>query len=204
MRGSRTRAYPAGAWVRGATGKTGHVRTSDSLKTLDISSIEELDTRSMRLYTPHSSQLLSVRLNAPHAVSSRQGAPVSDFSAGARSGTRGRVRVAFGTQSSMEHRSFNGDARGKSPVKVLVDPPAAPICNRCRLSSGWGQAWSSRVCSDSSAVLTAAWPRSVAMRPSNRTVQRSTSASSSASPVHFGARTPEEWKKSSRRTRYLQ
>ena len=32
------------------------------------------------------------------------------------------------------------DARGKSRVKVLVDPPAAPICNRCRLSSGWGQA----------------------------------------------------------------
>ena len=61
-----------------------------------------------------------------------------DFSARARSGTRGGVRVAFGTQSTMEHRSSNGSARGKSRAKVLVDPPAAPICNRCRLCSSRG------------------------------------------------------------------
>ena len=42
------------------------------------------------------------------------------------------------------------------------------------------------------------------MPPSKRIVDWSTSASSSASRVHFGARTPEEEKKTSRQTSYRQ
>ena len=66
---------------------------------------------------------------------------VTFFSARTRIGTRGAVRVAFGTVSTTEYRSPNGDARaGKSRAKVLVDPPAAPTGNRYRLCSGWRNA----------------------------------------------------------------
>ena len=77
-----------------------------------------------------------------------------DFSARARSGTRGGVRVAFGMQSTMEHRSPNGSARGKSRAKVLVDPPAAPIGNRCRLSSSRGARARSQLWRYANATLT--------------------------------------------------
>ena len=85
----------------------------------------------MRPYTPHSPQLLSVRSNAPLAVSTRGDTDeTGEFSARTRIGTRGGVRVAFGTVSTTEHRSPNAEARGRSWGKVLVDHLAAAICNR--------------------------------------------------------------------------
>ena len=74
------------------------------------------------------------------AVSASAGEEDSHFSARARIGTRGGARVAFDTASTMVHRSFNGDARRKSGVKVLVDHPGALIINRCRLILSWTEA----------------------------------------------------------------
>ena len=87
--------------------------------------------------------------NIEHAVSSRRHRAMSHFAGSARIGTRGGVWVAVGSVSTTEHRLFNGEVRGRSLVKVLVDHLAAAICNRCRLCSSSGNACSSRVCSDS-------------------------------------------------------
>ena len=93
--------------------------------------------------TIHTSQL-STPLRQEHRATRRflEATPMKEVTfQRARESARGAVlgvRVAFGTVSTTEHRSPNGDARGKSRAKVLVDPPAAPICNRCRLCSGRG------------------------------------------------------------------
>ena len=51
----------------------------------------------------------------------------------ARIGTRGGVRVAFGTVSTTVMRSFNGVARRTSPVKVLSGPQPRLLIVGCRL-----------------------------------------------------------------------
>ena len=91
----------------------------------------------MSLYTFHSSQHRTAGTHVQVAVSASAGAEDSHFSARARIGTRGGARVAFDTASTTVHRSFNGDARRKSGVKVLVDHPGALIINRCRLILSW-------------------------------------------------------------------
>ena len=104
----------------------------------------------------------------------------------------------------MEHRSPNGSARGKSRAKVLVDPPAAPIGNRCRLSSSRGtrsrsQLWSMeiRTC-DLDSRTRKELPRATVKVA---TAELHARERAHVFPDHFGARTPEEKKIGSRRTR---
>ena len=115
----------------------------------------------MSLYTFHSSQHRTAGTHVQVAVSASAGEEDSHFSARARIGTRGGARVAFDTASTTVHRSFNGDARRKSGVKVLVDHPGALIINRCRLFSSPGPRSRSRLWRYANATLTVARARSV-------------------------------------------
>ena len=100
------------------------------------------------------------------------------------SGARYKVHVA----SLIQWRSA-WDNPGQGPSGG-VGMKAVPPPHR---SSRLGTSCSSRVCSDSSAVFDGGMHSNrFCMPPSNRTVQRSTCASSSASSVHFGARTTAE------------
>ena len=147
--------------VTGLTGTFGHVRTSDSVKIMYEASIEELDTRSMSLQTPHISQHITFQTHVQQAVFSRARERRRHSEARARIGTRGGVRVAFGTVSTVVKRSFNGVARGSGRVKVLGGHPALLHTNRCRLILSWRTRSRSRVCSDASATLTVARGRSL-------------------------------------------
>ena len=157
----------------------------------------------MSLYTFHSSQHRTAGTHVQVAVSASAGEEDSHFSARARIGTRGGVRVAFDTASTTVHRSFNGDARRKSGVKVLVDHPGALIINRCRLMLRRGHACRSRLCSDSHSVLTAARTRLVCVRPSKLRSKRSTAASCRRAPVASVRERRERGENGFCRTRYF-
>ena len=79
-------------------------------------SVEELDTRSMSLQTPHISQHITFQTHVQlqEAVSSRARERRTHSEARARIGTGAGVRVAFGTVSTTVMRFFNGDARGSA------------------------------------------------------------------------------------------
>ena len=46
--------------VRGPVGDFGHVKASDSLKTLAVAALEELDTSSVSFESPHSSNTITI------------------------------------------------------------------------------------------------------------------------------------------------
>ena len=143
--------------LTGATGKIDFPGRPIQQK-LFTPSIEELDTRSMRPQTFHRPSLITFQTHMQEAVFSERARRRRHSEARARIGTRGGARVAFGTVSTTVMRSFNGVARRTSRVKVLSDHPALLHTNRSRLVSRRGIALSSRVCSDSRSVLTAARP----------------------------------------------
>ena len=168
--------------LTGAAGTFGHGRTSDSVKIMYEASVEKLDTRSMSLQTPHISQHITFQTHVQQAVFSRARERRRHSEARARIGTRGGVRVAFGTVSTMVKRSFNGNARGRCRVKVLGGHPALLHTNRCRLILSPGTRSRSRVCSDASATLTVARRRRSCVRLSRWRWMRSKRASRSVFP----------------------
>ena len=74
-------------------------------------SVEELDARSMRLQTFHSSSHITFQTHVQEAVFSERARRRRHSEARARIGTRGGARVAFGTVSTTVMRSFNGVGR---------------------------------------------------------------------------------------------
>ena len=94
------------------------VRTTDSVKTLAVSSIEELNTRSMSLSARACDFLVAVGSHAPDTDSSRASSPSRHFVARARMGLRGGVRARIDTVSTTVHRSLDAVARKKSRVLI--------------------------------------------------------------------------------------
>ena len=92
-----------------------------SAKVVTVSSIEELDTRSMSVFARPCDFLVAVGTHAPDADSSRALSPSRHFVARARMGLRGGVRARIDTVSITVHRSLDPVAREKS----LVLTPAA-------------------------------------------------------------------------------
>ena len=102
--------------VKGSCGKNELLRTKDSVKTLTVPSMEELNTRSMSVFARPCDFLVAVGSHAPDTDSSRASSPSRHFVARARMGLRGGVRARINTVSTTVHRSLDAVARKKSHV----------------------------------------------------------------------------------------
>ena len=134
----------------GPVGKTSYLRTKDSVKTLTVPSIEELNTRSMSVFARPCDFLVAVGTHAPVTILSQASSPSRHFVARARMGLRGGVRACIHTVSIMVHGSLDAVAREKSPVLT-------PAVSRVRTLSLFLRRWylsRSCLCSDSHAVFT--------------------------------------------------
>ena len=150
-----------GAGCRGSGGNFVDVRTTDSVKTLTVSSIEELDTRSMSVFARLYDLLVAVGSHASHAISREASSPSRHFVARARMGLRGGVRARIDTASTAVHRSLDAVAREKS--RVLT--PAASRVRKLSLFFRRMYLWTLSVCSDSHAVFTGGCAHHVRTRP---------------------------------------
>ena len=112
---------------KGADGKNRLIRASDSVKRQLVASIEQLNTRYMHIQTPLSSLPATSGSHVQHAVLSQAPTMKRHISSRARIGLRGGERVGIDTVPTTVARSFNGDARSSSQVKVLVDHHAASL-----------------------------------------------------------------------------
>ena len=158
----------------------------------------------MNVQTQSSSKHITFAAHAPHAISAESVVRSTQISARARIASRSGVGVGVGTASTTANRLFDDGAPRMSQLKVLVDHAARRHCAGCRLRSKPRHASRSRVCSDSTAILTATRPRCVPMSPSRRRSQRSTTAPSARASDQIGDRETRACEKSSRRTPYLQ
>ena len=102
-------------------GKSDDVRTTVSVKTLTVSSVEELNTRSMSLSACPCDLLVTVGSHEQQSISRRAPPPGRHFWSRARMGLWSGVRARFDTVSITVYRSLNAVTRGKS--RAL--PPAA-------------------------------------------------------------------------------
>ena len=112
--------------VRGGVEKIGYVKTLDSSKMVTVAPIQLLNTRSMHMQTPHSSQHITVGTHAKVAISSRRHRWCKHSLARARIGVPSSVRGWIKVASTTVHRSFNGNARLRSRTKLLGNLAAAP------------------------------------------------------------------------------
>ena len=92
-----------------------------------VSSIEELDTRSMHIQTPLGSLPATGGSHVQRAILSQAPTMKRHISSRARIGLRSGERVGIGTVSTTVARSFNGNARSSSQVKVLVGHQRASL-----------------------------------------------------------------------------
>ena len=95
------------------------------MKSLNIAAIEELDTRSMSIHSPHGYEHITVGTHVQDAILSRAHVLSRHISARARIGSRSGERVGFHAASTALKRSFNGDARRSSADLLLegLQPP---------------------------------------------------------------------------------
>ena len=107
--------------LAGAAVESDDVRTTVSVKTLTVSSVEELNTRSMSLSACPCDLLVTVGSHEQQSISRRAPPPGRHFWSRARMGLWSGVRVRFDTVSITVYRSLNAVTRGKS--RLL--PPAA-------------------------------------------------------------------------------
>ena len=98
--------------LRAPVGKSDGVRTTVSVKTLTVSSVEELNTRSMSLHTRPCDLLVTDDSHMSDAVSSRALSTSRHFWPRTQMGLRSGVRARFDTVSSTEHRSPNAGRVG--------------------------------------------------------------------------------------------
>ena len=98
--------------VRGLVEKTSVLRASVSSTTLTVSSIEELNTRSMSLHTRPCDLLVTDDSHMSDAISSRALSTSRHFWPCTQMGLRSGVRARFDTVSSTEHRSPNAGRVG--------------------------------------------------------------------------------------------
>ena len=147
--------------LEGPTGKSDDVRTTDSVKTLTVSSVEELDTRSMSLSACPCDLLVTVGSHEQQSISRRAPPPDGHFVARARMGLRGGVRARIDTASTTVHRSLDAVVRKKS--RVLT--PAASRVRKLSLFFRRMYLWTLSVCSDSHAVFTGTFYRAYKRYP---------------------------------------
>ena len=91
-----------------------------------VAPVQLLNTRSMHMQTPHSSQHITVGTHGKVAISSRRHRWCKHSIARARIGVPSSVRGWIKVASTTVHRSFNGDARLRSRTKLLGNLAAAP------------------------------------------------------------------------------
>ena len=108
------RAYAT--MLRGDIEKSDDVRTTDSVKTLTVSSVEELNTRSMSLSACPCDLLVTVGSHEQQSIFRRAPPPGRHFWSRARMGLWSGVRARFDTVSTTVHRSLTAVVRGKSPL----------------------------------------------------------------------------------------
>ena len=111
--------------LRGPTGKIGHVKTSDSPKTQTVASIEDLETSTMKLQTPHGSNLTTVGTRRRERIFPERRTRSSHISARARIGARSGLRGGIDAASTAVKRSCNGDARRRSQLSLQEGQAAA-------------------------------------------------------------------------------
>ena len=99
--------------ITGTTGKVDPLRTSDSAKTLSVSSVDELDTRSLVVQSSHSSYHTTDGSHDQTVIFSETSTWSMVISGRARAALRSGVRAAFSTASTMLDQPRNGDARRK-------------------------------------------------------------------------------------------
>ena len=99
--------------IRGRTEKDDPLRTSDSAKTLNVSSIDELDTRSLVVQSSLSSYRTTDGSHEQTVIFSETSTWSMVISGRARAALRSGVRAAFSTASTMLDQPRNGDARRK-------------------------------------------------------------------------------------------
>ena len=165
--------------VRGPVGKSDHVKTTATVKVRYVSSIEELDTRSMSLSARPCDLLAPVGSHARVTIFSRESRRRWHFGARARIGLRSAERARFDTSSTMEHRSPIGVARRKR--RRLAQVSQRTPRHRNRICSDLRRRYlsRSRVCSFSIAVWMGARRHVVSVRPSRpdaKRVKRSSTA----------------------------
>ena len=153
--------------VTGLTVGIDHVRTSDSLKMVTVSSIEELDTRSMHMQTPLGSLPATGGSHVQRAILSQAPTMKRHISSRGRIGLRSGERVGIGTVSTTVARSFNSNARSSSQVKVLVDHQVASLANAFARSCGRMYLLRSGASSVLLRTKTGPWRRHVRRVPSN-------------------------------------
>ena len=156
-----------GPEITGLTVGIDHVRTSDSLKTVFVSSIEELDTRSMHIQTPLGSLPATGGSHVQRAILSQAPTMKRHISSRGRIGLRSGERVGIGTVSTTVAGSFNSNARSSSQVKVLVDHRVASLANAFARSSGRMYLLRSGSSSFLLRTKTGPWRRRVRRVPSN-------------------------------------
>ena len=113
--------------VVGPTGKSDDVRTTVSVKTLTVSSVEELNTRSMSLSACPCDLLVTVGSHEQQSISRRAPPPGRHFWSRARMGLWSGVRARFDTVSITVYRSLNAVTHGKSGLL----PRTTAVRERC-------------------------------------------------------------------------
>ena len=127
MRRAATRTVdPA---MGGRTEKDDPLRTSDSAKTLSVSSVDELDTRSLVVQSSHSSYHTTDGSHDQTAILSETSTWSMVISGCARGGLRSGVGVGFDSASTMLGQPKNGDARRKSGSSSKLRPLRRPHSN---------------------------------------------------------------------------
>ena len=106
--------------LRAPVGKSDGVRTTVSVKTLTVSSVEELNTRSMSLSACPCDLLVTVGSHEQQSISRRAPPPGRHFWSRARMGLWSGVRARIDTVSTTVHRSLTAVVRGKSPLFPCV------------------------------------------------------------------------------------
>ena len=97
-----------------------------------VSSVEELDTRSMSLWTCLCDVLVTVGAHVLFEFPRGDTRSQNFFSARARIGLRCSVRGACGTALRMPYRSYVADARGRIQLQLKVAHPRARQCTGSR------------------------------------------------------------------------
>ena len=113
----------------GRTEKDDPLRTSDSAKTLSVSSVDELDTRSLVVQSSHSSYHTTDGSHDQTAILSETSTWSMVISGCARGGLRSGVGVGFDSASTMLGQPKNGDARRKSGSSSKLRPLRRPHSN---------------------------------------------------------------------------
>ena len=111
--------------LEGPTEKSDDVRTTDSVKTLTVSSVEELDTRSMSLSACPCDLLVTVGSHEQQSISRRAPPPGRHFWSRARMGLWSGVRARF-DDAKASHSPVKGPKEA-TPRRPILPLPIAQL-----------------------------------------------------------------------------